>query len=324
MGNEAVAEKDDLTADQLDEIIESTDEEIGDEEEAAAFEAEFNNETVKELSDDDEESDEAGKEATEAEKTAAEKDESTESSDDEEEEDPVAKRFAALEDSLRKVQGKNGELNARLRKLSEQPVVEAPTKKQLEEAMEDDEKLALLKEEFPEQFDGHLVTAKLVKADILGSLPDNAKLTEDVLAQVDTLVDRKVLAITHQGWENTVKSEEFKTFAYTGGPSEAELAVYNAAEPDRAGVMFDGFIDKYPEWGESFGVLLKSDDISDVTKMLDQFEDSKTAQDEETKKTTKKQNRLQRNVAATKSSSVSPTKRQLTEEDAFLDGYKNA
>lgn len=333
MGNEAEVEKDEeVSAEQLEDIITSTGDIIADDEEQDGFMSAFEEpagDLVVPEKDGDKEKD------ADEEVETAEKKPDTEGADesakdtDAPEVNPLAAEMAEMQKTIRKMQGKNGELNAKLQNLSKREPEKAKpvplTTEQFLAAIGDDKKLKELQEYDPASYAANLATAEHLESrmkQMMGDLPDNSGMRDEILSSVDQRVALGVLDVTHKGWENTVKTAEFQAMAYEGGPTEVELGVYNAVDPDKAAVMFDGFIMKYPEWGEKYGELLKSDNVSDVTKMLDLFEESKTAQAHEDKKAAKK-DRLKLNVAATKSSSVQAPRKSMSEEEAMVAAFNS-
>lgn len=229
----------------------------------------------------------------------------------------VEEQMAEMRKAMRKIQGKNGELNAKLQKLSEAQT--APEiKKTLEELLAENPKMGYMKEEFQEMYESQQAAAEITRQSIMDDLP--AGLSPE---ETKAMIDRGVLEVVHVGWQDTVKSEDFLAFAYQGGPSAEEVKEYltaKRANDPESDIMFNTFMDQYPEWGDSKGRLLNSSYVSDAKNLLDQYEDHRSAP---ARKAQINKTRLSKNVAATKSSSEGQAKRRQTAEEAFEEGFKN-
>jgi hypothetical protein len=129
-----------------------------------------------------------------------------------EDEDPVAKRFAALEEHLKRAEGRiaamQREQAAAAKKVTEKVDV-APTQAQQAAAMKDPEKWTALKKDFPEW-------GEAIHDFLAANLPQGGPTAEDLAKQVASQVEalaaaREVARIErkHPGWQDMVKTKDF-------------------------------------------------------------------------------------------------------------------
>ena len=311
-------ENDVVDVDQLNTIIDEEGSTIDDSDAQAAFESSFDGSPV-EVVDDEPKSEEPEAEQEEAEEEpeaevaepkAAEKPEIT-----------AEERMEALEKRLRRSESRYGELNSKSKtQLAQIEALkkgrEAPTEEQAKAAMEDGEKFKELARDFPEWAGATKEAMEFATREIRSSMPDIDALRKEMddkleFAEISRKLDKK-----HDGWENTINTEEFIKYAYDGVSDEDRdlyLDLKSKNDP-RADEQFSYMLDSNPDWAESNGKLLASNDAKDVIKFLDEFKATQTPQDTGSSK----KDRLRMNVAATNGSSKQSVKRNDSAEDAFI------
>lgn len=130
----------------------------------------------------------------------------------EQDEDPVAKRFSALEQQLKRAEGRIAAMQsqqaAAAKKATEQSTA-APTQTEQAAAIKDPEKWAALKKEFPEW-------GEAINDFLTANLPKGGLTEDQVAAQVEARVEAKAaereakaIERKHPAWQDTVKTEEF-------------------------------------------------------------------------------------------------------------------
>ncbi len=336
------------TAEQLDEIIESDGEVVADEEAETAFEEGFDaNELVtgpdeKQITpEEDTEKKPEPEEALEA-SSSTDHASAPDAAEDAtgQEDHKLTEQIKKLEQRVRKGESRYGELNSKLLNIHESARqegknsgIDTPTKKQIEEALQDGEKYKYLLEQFPEYAETAKEHALLIQKFISNESDGKYVSKSDLNTVINDAVDRKIsinsLDRAHKGWEDTIKTSDFLDFVYENGPTPDERAAFyhlTYNRDPRAQELHQGFMDAYPEWGEKFGTLLNSPDSDDSIRLLDQFAEYQTAQKgheltDNPRKEKSKKDRLLQNVAATKSSSRQRSNIAPTAEEAFAEGF---
>jgi len=286
-------------------------------EEQAAFALEFANESdgVPDTPDVD---DTDVADITEDVESKEETDQASDESD-QAEEPSLSEQMAEMRKTIRQMQGKNGELKARIQELGAKPADPVEAKKQLKELLDSDEELSELKEEFAEFHNGINRAAEITKQDILSEIVIPESMSED---EFNYRLDMRELNKAHKDWKTDVGTEEFYEYLYAEGPPIAEALRYEEAKRAKdpeAGIMMATFLEQYPEWADSKGRLYNSNQVSDAKEMLDQYKEHRAAP---AKKAKAKRDRLSMNTAATKSSSEGEARRDQTAHEAFLEGFK--
>lgn len=174
---------------------------------------------------------------------------------------------------------------------------DAPTKQQVQEAAANPEAWANFKQEFPEIAEA--VHAKLA-ADIAASREDRAppvdvddlrsQVSRDINQSIDAAEERALVRLKHPGWKATVQSPEF--------------SAWFSAQPDE------------------LRALGASDLADDAIRVLDAYEQHRTAQSDADAARLKQQQRL--SAAVTPTGSPAPVRAGISDEEAFARGFKRA
>jgi hypothetical protein len=130
----------------------------------------------------------------------------------EQDEDPVTKRFSALEQQLKRAEGRIAAMQrdqAAAAKKATEKSDDAPSQSQQAAALKDPEKWAALKKEFPEW-------GEAINDFLTANLPKGGLTEDQVAAQVEARLEAKAaeresqrIERVHPSWTDTVKSEEF-------------------------------------------------------------------------------------------------------------------
>ena len=218
-------------------------------------------------------------------------------------------REKKLEERLRSMEGKYGTLNSKFisldqkykdlaessRKEAKSEGVKTPTKEELKAALEDEQRLEKLKDDFPEYFDALEAQKRLFKAEIDQVLGQQSSEKETLKTELEAvrkeLADEKrarqaeIVDEKHPGWQNVVASQNFKDWLNNQDDVTREL--YES------------------EYGR------------DVVKLLDKFQKESPAKKQEQQK-----QRLESNITpATRSPASRPAVE--SEEDAFSAGFRS-
>ena len=311
-------ENETVDVDQLNTIIEEEGSTVDDSEAEEAFLASYEGDDTKVVDDEPEEEEQEPEQEEVEEEPEADKEEEPEATK------PAISaedRMEAMEKRLRRSESRYGELNSKSKtQLAQIEALkkgrEAPTEEQAKAAMEDGEKFKELARDFPEWAGATKEAMEFATREIRSSMPDIDALRKEMddkleFAEISRKLDKK-----HDGWENTINTEEFIKYAYDGVSDEDRdlyLDLKSKNDP-RADEQFSYMLDSNPDWAESNGKLLASNDAKDVIKFLDEFKATQTPQDTGSSK----KDRLRMNVAATNGSSKQSVKRNDSAEDAFI------
>jgi predicted RNA-binding protein with RPS1 domain len=282
--------------DALDNLIEAESQVIEDEDEEQAFSAAFSGDEVPE-----EEVAAVEEEAELVEEVVAEVEEVI--ADNEiPEPDSLQAKYDQLQTRVRNMEGKNGTLNAQLKTLMETSRQEvkgneepAPTKTQINAALQDGEKFKALREEFPEWAEALEETTALTEKRLADKLPDMGAFKTEMQGSMSNMFNEaRAMAridIKYPEWENTVRTREF------------------AAALDTA--------------SDEIKTLADSEDANDAIKLLDWFEETKSpAAEIESEQSTRSRKRLEAAVTPTKSR-AKPRQTGLSEEEEFSSAFNS-
>lgn len=284
--------------DALDNLIETESQVIEDDDEEQAFSAAFSGDEAPEEGvavAEEEEAEVVEEEVAKDEEAIAEEEAPAV------EPDSLQAKYDQLQNRVRNMEGKNGTLNAQLKTLMEtsrQEVKEneepAPTKTQINAALQDGEKFKALQVEFPEWAEALEETTALTEKRMLDKLPDMAAFeTKMQGSMTEMFSEARAMAridIKYPEWENTVRTREF------------------AAALDTA--------------SDEIKTLADSEDANDAIKLLDWFEETKSpAADIELEQSTRSKKRLEAAVTPTKSR-AKPRQTGLSEEEEFSRAFK--
>lgn len=156
-------------------------------------------------------------------------------------EDPVTKRFDAMEQQLKRAEGRIAEMQSAAAKAAKQAAAagdKAPTQAAQTAALKSPEKWEALRKEFPEWGDA---TEEFLRANLVQPVP--AGLSEEAVAdRVDQALKAREIARVerkHQGWLDTVKTAEF--LAWKDKQSDAVKALGASDFAEDAIDMLDQF-----------------------------------------------------------------------------------
>lgn len=207
--------------------------------------------------------------------------------------DELAAANQQLMNQLRETAGRVSKMQSEWdRSRQAQPAGGAPTQAQVAAATKDPEKWETLKKDFPEWGDGieAFVTARIGQIGAQG--PSQAQIeqmlatqAEQLNAQFETRLQHATVSSKHPGWQTTVNTPEFASWALAQAPE-----VRNLAESSRA---------------------------EDAIRMLDLYAESKKTPAAVVKDT--RQQRLQQAVTTTKPAANVPVKtlEDMTEKEAW-------
>jgi len=152
--------------------------------------------------------------------------------------------FEKLEQRLRKSEGHVGDLIKKVN-ASQKAAENAPTKEQIAAAAEDEQKLAALKEEWPEWADALERSEKRITDKLAGSV-DVSKIRADLetdfsqkLSTVQAQFEDRLVGFAHKGWKETVKTDDFRNWL-AAQPQETKQLAYSERADD-AITMLDAF-----------------------------------------------------------------------------------
>ena len=142
--------------------------------------------------------------------------------------DQLMRTFPQLVNELKETKGRVGALQSELAKRPATPAAEAPNQKQIAAAVQDPEKWASLKKDFPEWGEG---IEAFVDARV-GALPKGGGLTQEDLqravAEATTGLtqnfERALIGVKHQDWETTVNTAVFNEWFAAQKPEVQALA----------------------------------------------------------------------------------------------------
>lgn len=161
-------------------------------------------------------------------------------------EDPVAKRFDAMEQQLKRAEGRISSMQKAAAEAAKQAVVagdKAPTSAVQAAALKNPEKWAALRKEFPEWGDA---TEELLRANL--AQPGPAQLSEEQVNQrvASALQTREIARVErkHPGWLDTIKTDEFTAWKAAQSDEVKALGASDFAED--AIDMIDLFVKRTP------------------------------------------------------------------------------
>lgn len=208
---------------------------------------------------------------------------------------------------------------------------EAPSDKQVAQAMADPEAFKRLEEDFPEwagpvKAEFAAIRAELAKKQGGGPAVDVDALRRDFAGAVDQATneaeERAFIRLKHPDWRQTVKTPEFRAWSLQGGPSDERYAEYKRvaeADPAKGEEFVNGFARDYPQWWADRGAAIFGSTADDAIKLLDGFkEHRKSAVDAEAARQ-KRQARLER--AVTPRGNTAPATTAINDEQAFERGF---
>lgn len=148
-------------------------------------------------------------------------------------EDPFEKRFASLEQELKRTAGRVSAVQSELAKAATratQSVNDAPSQGQQAAALKNPEKWNALKKEFPEWGEAidEVLSANLAQAKLDPAVLEQAvesRVEQRLQARESARIERK-----HPGWAETVKTDEFKAWRATQPPEVNALGASDFAE----------------------------------------------------------------------------------------------
>lgn len=146
-----------------------------------------------------------------------------------------ASRVDAIEDQLRKAHGKIGELNGKLQDFTShkgQPTPTAPA------APVDDEELAAVERDYPEFAKLAEARARKIVAETLQGQPAGQGFSaEDVRAEVSRDVQMLLMDTLHDGWRDTVQSQDFSLWIATQPTEVQERYATTESAKELAGIL---------------------------------------------------------------------------------------
>lgn len=148
-------------------------------------------------------------------------------------------RVDEIENQLRKAHGKIGELNSHLQNLTQKPTQQAPA-----EAETGD--LGEFESDFPEV----VAIARKTVMDAIKGLPAQAGASQDP-AEIEKAINIAVMDATHDGWRDTVSSQDFALWIATQ-PEDVQVTfntTNSAKELGRIIKSFDGWKDQVKDRG---------------------------------------------------------------------------
>jgi len=265
--------------------------------------------------------------------------------------EPVRKKLEASEHRIRSMTGRVSKLQSTIDDLvsksaiapADQPSKPAPTSAQLLEAVQSDEALQDLKEEWPDQ-----ENAIISVVNKIGEMLD--KQQEDIAANASHVSENRVMEQVnlilldreHPDWEDVRSSDGFKDFVFEGGPSKAEQARYfdlldhaydpqNAAKQNtllsQADRYYQDLLEDYPDWAKDRGARYNDQSINKAIGLLDDYKDSiKPPQtDEPQPGMSRRRRRLRAAIPATDGRSSTPRKpvsNTEAAESALEEGFR--
>lgn len=220
--------------------------------------------------------------------------------------DPKDDVISQLQTQIRSLQGKFGELNSRLQKQAHDQAsvatkaqgAKTPTKEEVMEAFQNEQKLQKLKEDFPEYGEALEAQARVIESKIAQKIPDTGGFIskEDFSKALDEVrTEARAYARldnAHPGWDTTIAKPEF--------------AQWLSSQDDKIKALSD------------------SNDASDAISLLDKYEEynaQQTAESEAKRSKESSKRRLESAVAPTSRSTVAKP-RPMTDEELFEEGFK--
>lgn len=252
--------------------------------------------------------------------------------------------FGQLDHRFKSLEGRVGRVLTeidRVTKETKKTGAPAPTKDQIEDASKSLAKWGKLKEDFAEWGEAiderfaaeRAEISKLIpQIDVDGFRKEVSGVSELANASAQEARQLAVLDMKHDGWEETIKTPEFRKWSYESGPTDEEVSAYEhlrdgvrnelgqfiaPVQPARADQMFKEFGLKYPQWWASRGAFISSPHARDAVKLLDAYAKKDDGKVEETKQ--KNNQRLEAAVVP-KGTSV-PQTVGVSDEEAFLRGF---
>ena len=262
----------------------------------------------------------------------------------------VRQQFQAMHTQMRNLAGQFGGLNSSVKSAlaaaktaatDKGGAQAAPSDKQIAQAAEDPEEWKKLLEDYPDwakplegklaklQADmrAELARAKAPSVDV-GALKADMQRQVDATVQANLAVLKEQLAVEskHPDWQQTVNTPEFKEWSLQGGPSLEAYGQHKAierADPARAEAIVNAWTRQYPQWWADRGVYIFDPTAKGALKLLDGFQGRNEPQPQAQKRQQQGQTRLERAMPA-KSSGGAPPSSALSDEAAFLRGFKGA
>lgn len=218
--------------------------------------------------------------------------------------DAVKARFEDLSTKLEKAtniansaSGRANKLQSDLdKKLKAKPAEEKPqlTSEQLLAAMTNTASRDKLREDFGEfaaaldEIDNSVSTSVGTAMDKLKAELREESKNNNNQAMLDFDIKRN-LDNKHPGWENTVQQEEFRIWAYEGGPVEQERLYYEslmaiagqaapadaAAAYDNANTYYSSLVSNHPVWAQEKGSLYGDPSGEAAISLLDLYKKNK-------------------------------------------------
>jgi len=221
-----------------------------------------------------------------------------------------------------------------------------PTSEQITEALGNPEKLKELEEQWPDMVAGINEGLNSMSIAVGGQIDKATSAMRKEWSEMqqksqDDLLNRLKVDNAHPNWENTISSNDFKTWFYEGGPSnqesmEYEQAVANASNSlntpqqsaefsKRAGDTYSRLLTSYPDWAAKKGNLYGSPSSDAAIKLLDMHKGSFVNEDEAKIEKDSKKKRLSDNIAPTTGKGVkAPADNVEDVNEAFLSGFKSS
>lgn len=144
-------------------------------------------------------------------------------------------RVDAIEDQLRKAHGKIGELNGTLQELKShkgQPTQSAPA------APVDDEELAAVVRDYPEFAKLAEDRARRIVAEAMaGNTPQQGPSPDDLRAEVSRDVQMLLMDTLHDGWRDTVQSQDFSLWIATQPAEVQQRYATTESAKELAGIL---------------------------------------------------------------------------------------